>query len=482
MERRADAPGLFGKLAALGQRPFLLTLDRWLHSKWYILTLSALTAVSALLGLDLGIYTLFILLGVFISLLSSDLLPLMPVIMLCYVAASRENNPGRYPDSVFYPMNGGIYLVTLLAVFFVCLVLRLCCDRELGGKRFLKTKRTLMPSMLLLGGAYLLSGIGMDTYGTVMLKNLVFAGIQFFAVFAMYYLFTGGVRWDRVPRDYPAWIGLSLGFVVLSQLLENYLSGRIFEEGTINRELIATGWGMHNNVGGMMAMMLPFAFYLAKNRHGWLFNLSGTVLLLGVILSCSRGSMLMAGAAYLLCAVLLLKDPESRRQNLKVYLIALGGVLAVAIILLPKLLSVFRLFISQLGNISQRDNLLYYGICQFLSEPIFGGSFFPQGSYVPWDWANLDSFSSFFPPRWHNTLVQILASCGTVGITAYAIHRYQTLKLFLQRRSRENLFIAISLGVLLCASLLDCHFFNVGPVLFYSMALAVAEKLPQHEI
>ena len=189
--------------------------------------------------------------------------------------------------------------------------------------------------------------------------------------------------------------------------------------------------------------------------------------------------MLMAGLAYGLCAFLLLKNPESRKKNLKVYLLALGAVAVAVAVLAPKLISIFRLFLSQLGNVSQRDNLVYYGICQFLNEPVFGGSFFPQGSYVPWDWANLEAFSSFFPPRWHNTLVQVLASCGTVGITAYLIHRYRTVKLFWQRRSVEHTFLAVSLGVLLCAGLLDCHFFNVGPVLFYSMALAFAEKLPE---
>ncbi len=469
------------RLSALGQREALQRFNYWLYSPWYVLTLGVLTAVSALFGLDLGLYILFMGLGIYVSLLGSDLLPLMPMLILCYVSPSRENNPGRYPNSIFYPQNGGIFLYALLAVFIACLVFRLCTDRELGGKGFLKAERKLMPSMLFLGVSYLLSGVGMEGYFSLMGRNLVFALIQFFAVFVLYFLFTGGVRWERAPREYLAWTALAVGFGVLVQLLENYLSGRIFEDGTINRELIATGWGMHNNIGGIMAMMLPFAFYLARKKHGWIFNLLGSVLLLGVILSCSRGSMLAGGLAYGLCAVLLLKDKDSRRKNLWVYLVALGGVVLGVAILLPKLLSVFELFISQLGNVSQRDNLLYYGICQFISEPVFGGSFFPQGSYVPWDWANLEAFSSFFPPRWHNTLVQMLASCGTVGITAYLIHRVKTVKLFWTRRSAENGFIAISLGVLLCASLLDCHFFNVGPVLFYSMALAFAEKLPREK-
>lgn len=478
MNCEGNAAGLWQRLARLRQNT--ASFDRWIRSPWYVLTLAVLTAVSNLLGLDLGLYTLFMGLCIFISLLSSDLLPLMPILILCYVSPSRENNPGRYPGSIFYPLNGGIYLGLLLALFLACLVWRLTKDPDLGGRKFLQAERRLLPSMLFLGASYLLSGIGMDEYFSLMGQNLVFAVIQCFAVLGLYWLFTGAVRWEQAPRGYLAWTGLAVGFVVLMQLLENYLSGRIFEDGTINRELIATGWGMHNNVGCMMAMMMPFGFYLAgQSKRGWLFNVLGTLLFLGVLLSCSRGSILMAGIAYCLCAFLLLKGPESRKQNLRVYLIALGAVAVAVVVLLPKLLGVFRLFISQLGNVSQRDNLLYYGICQFLGEPVFGGSFFPQGSYVPWDWANLDAFSSFFPPRWHNTLVQMLASCGTVGITAYLIHRGQTVKLFWKRRSAEHTFLAISLGVLLCAGLLDCHFFNVGPVLFYSMSLAFAEKIPE---
>lgn len=477
MKREVNAVSLWQRLE--NNRKKTAAFDQWLRSPWYIVTMAVLTAISNLLGLDLVLYSLVMFLGYYVCLLGSDLLPLVPLCILCYVAPSRENNPGRYPGSIFYPLNGGIYLGLLFVLFVVCLVWRLVKDPELGGKRFLQAKRRLMPSMLFLGAAYLLSGMGMDEYFSIMGKNLVFALIQCFAVMALYWLFAGSIRWEKAPRDYLAWSGMVAGFVVLVQLLENYLSGRIFENGTLNRELIATGWGMHNNVGCMMAMTMPLAFYLAiKSKRSWIFNLLGTVLFLGTVLSCSRGAMLTAGLAYGACAFLLLKNPESRRQNLWIYLGALGAVVVAVVLLAPKLLRVFDLFISQLDNVSQRDNLLEFGIRQFLTEPVFGGSFFPQGTYVPWDWSNLEAFSSFFPPRWHNTLVQMFASCGTVGITAYLIHRWRTIQLFWRRRSVEHTFLALSLGVLLCAALLDCHFFNVGPVLFYSMALAFAEKLP----
>ena len=85
------------------------------------------------------------------------------------------------------------------------------------------------------------------------------------------------------------------------------------------------------------------------------------------------------------------------------------------------------------------------------------------------------SFSGIFPPRWHNTVIQLLASTGVVGLGCYTYHRIDTVRMFLKNRTTENTYLALSIAVLLLTSLLDCHFFNFGPVLFYSIALAFFE-------
>jgi hypothetical protein len=334
--------------------------------------------------------------------------------------------------------------------------------------------------MIILGITYLLSGIGIEEYRSYFCKNLLFAVVQFASIFVMYYLFTGAVKWERTPKDYLAWVGMCVGVVVLVQLLENYLSGRIFigTSLTIDREMISSGWGMHNNIGGMMAMMLPFPFYLARTRkHGWVYNLAGSVLLVGVIASCSRTSMVVAVLCYCICAAIVLRNKESRGKNLAVYLVAAFAVIVIGVAFRDELFDIFYKFIDEIFIMSSRDKLIVNGCKQFLDYPIFGGTFYPQGDYIPWDWSTLESFTSFFPPRWHNTLIQIAASCGVVGLAAYLLHRAQTLMLLLNKVTTEKLFIALFVLVMLLASLLDCHFFNVGPVLFYSMALAFAEKI-----
>ena len=58
---------------------------------------------------------------------------------------------------------------------------------------------------------------------------------------------------------------------------------------------------------------------------------------------------------------------------------------------------------------------------------------------------------------------------------AYAYHRFDTIRLYIKKRTLANTHIFHFIITLLIMSLLDCHFFNVGPVFFYSIALAVME-------
>lgn len=454
--------------------------NSFMRSGWYVFVIAALCAMSSLCGLELFVYTVYILIALFLCLFGMDLLPLMPIVICCYISPSVVNNPGRNPQSIFYPAHGGIYLIVLAAVFAVCLIWRLITDPDFGGKRFLTCRRSLTLGMVVLGVAYVLGGLGMDRYGEYAGNTILFGLIQFASVFVMYFLFTGAVKWEKAPRDYLAWIGLCVGFVVFAQLCENYLSGRIFMHGgnTIDRELMATGWGMHNNIGGLMAMMLPFPFYLAyKRRNSWWLLALASVLMLGVIASCSRTAMVVGAVEFAVCSAILLRRKDMRLPILIVYGVAAVAVGVFAIVSWDALLEIFALFIEEINAISKRDLLLINGLKQFRQYPIFGGSFYPQGEFVPWDWADLEVFSSFFPPRWHCTLVQIAASCGVVGLGAYVFHRAQTVCMMVRRRNTEKVFIGLYILALLGAGLLDNHFFNVGPVLMYSMALAFAEKI-----
>ncbi|MBP5242287.1 MAG: hypothetical protein J6Z36_01175 [Clostridia bacterium] len=51
----------------------------------------------------------------------------------------------------------------------------------------------------------------------------------------------------------------------------------------------------------------------------------------------------------------------------------------------------------------------------------------------------------------------------------------QTVILFVKKPTLAKTFIGLGVLALLLTSLLDCHFFNIGPGILYSVFLAFAE-------
>ena len=111
----------------------------------------------------------------------------------------------------------------------------------------------------------------------------------------------------------------------------------------------------------------------------------------------------------------------------------------------------------------------------YRSSPLFGVGFYVKFSYIP------NSGLGFMPYMCHNTVLQLLSSCGTIGIIAYAVHRIQTIKCFIKNVTIERTFIFITISGLLLTSLVDNHIFNIFPTLVYSSltAVIVNDTLPK---
>ncbi len=456
------------------EHPTINRINRFLASPPYIILVMLLTAAANCFSLELLVYTVFAAIAVFTCLAGNDVLPLMPLFICGYLVPSAANNPGRNEASVFSGA-GGIYLACLAGIMVSAMIFRTVKSKD----RFFTAKPKLHRGMLVLLGGYLLSGIGSAAYPAAIGRNLLFALLQGGAILIPYWLFSCGVDWKNVRKDYFAWVGFCTGGVLMIEILWVYLTGDVVIDGIIQRKRIFTGWGMYNNMGLMMAMMIPYAFCLAtKYRRGWIGTVAGSAYLICVVLTCSRNSILVAFLMYCACIFLMLYHARNRKHN-TIALISVSVALLLSVILFRDQL--LRLFSGLIGiglDPNTRDEIFVEGLKLFAQKPIFGNSFYSPG-YQPWAWSTVESFNSFFPPRWHNTIVQLLASCGVAGLGAYILHRVQTVRMFLGRRTKENTFIACSLLVLLGCGMFDCHFFNIGPVLFYSMALAFAENRPE---
>lgn len=458
-------------------QPLRQRFDRFLYSPAYFVVLGGLAILANVFGQELIAYTILLPLAACVCLFGRDLLPLMPVFACAYISPSAANNPGMNEKSIFSLSGGGIYLGVLLAVLVGSLIYRLVKDPDFGGKKFLSHKRKLLSGMCVLGITYAISGLCSGHWAEYGWRNLLFATIQFAAVAGLYWLFSGSVKWEQAPKAYMYWMGICVGYVLIAELAGVYLTKQVITDGTIYRDKIFTGWGNYNSMGALFAMMIPLPFYLAlKGRFRWFGLLSAFVFLVGLLLTCSRISMIMGALIFVISYVFYLV--HSRHAKYRVVIYAISVLVPVVVLLVFQ--KEIQLFFSRMSDIgldsfAERSEGYAEGIKQFLKYPIFGGTFFPVDFEELYVWAQLDNFTALFPPRWHNTVIQLLATGGVVCLFGYIVHRVQTVKLFLKKPSQDKNFAALSILALLLTSLLDCHFFNVGPVLLYSAMLAFVE-------
>ena len=310
-------------------RPLVQWMDRFLYSPAYLLLLGVLTVLSNVFSLEVYIYPLFILMAAYIFLFSKDLLPVFPMFIFGYISPSGVNNPGKNPDSVFSMSGGGLYWGILLAVLAVLLIYRLITDPVFGGKKFFCKERKLLPGMLILGITYAISGVCSGQWEDHGWQNLLFAFMQFAAITGLYYLLCGAVLWDSAPKAYLFWTGLCVGYVLLLELVGIYFTADVIVDGTIYRGRIVTGWGHYNNIGAMFAMMIPLPFFLTgKGKYAWFAYVSAFLFCLGLVFTCSRGSILFGCIVYVISYVFIVCRNRHARSLIWIHiLLNLGPIL-----------------------------------------------------------------------------------------------------------------------------------------------------------
>lgn len=460
---------------------FVRCVNKFFYSPLYLILLGILTFLSNAFSYELYVYTAFVLMGICICLLARDLLPIFPIFIFAYISPSFKNNPGESDDTVFSLSGGGKYLYIMILALVLCLILRIVFDKDFGGKKFLFKKRKLLSGMLILGTVYALSGLGSGQWEEFGWQNLLFAFIQFAAITLLYFLLSGGVKWESTPQNYLAWTGIFAGYTVAIELVNIFIVNGVIVDGEIIRHSIVTGWGHYNSMGALLVTLIPIPFFLVvKGRFINLAYFSSIVFFLSLLLTCSRASILVGVVIYAVCYVASFFFSQRARRQFPIHIFMICFVMGLFYRHKEAVSALFDNIILKGINSPERLEIYKEGINQFNSNRIFGGSFFPI-DYKPYKWARAKGFSSIAPPRWHNTVIQLLASGGIVSLVGYAVHRIQTFILFFKRFSKEKFFLMMSVMALLFVSLFDCHFFNVGPVFLYSVTLAFVEFLPKEE-
>ncbi len=391
------------------------------------------------------------------------ILPVLALIFTVSVKDYQPNAPG-YAERYLNPP----VLVTvgiILTVFFAALIRFVVIHRR-SANPF--PKKGMLLSLSIFCVAMLCNGFFSNNYTP---KNLLFAFITTVSLLLLYALFSLFVKFDHSSVDYLMYCLVLAGLVIVAELIFAYFNTVQFENGEIVKGSVVLGWGVWTNIGGMLAFLMPACFYFARShKHGWIGFLLGLLEYFCIVLSQSRGALLIGTGILGICLVYLSISGKNRKQNR----ILTGGIIlcgAIGLIFLSdKLISLVENFLNQGFDDNGRLSMWQIGWSNFLDYPIFGSGFYDSHIMEGWD-------MGFYPYLYHNTPIQLLGACGIVGALAYIYHRFCTVRMVLRRPDPQKTFLAICILGLLLFSLTDVLFFKTYPTLYYSVMLLFMDQI-----
>lgn len=458
----------------LKENKIINLIRRCLSSNWMILSLVLLTAISNIFGLEIFIYYLFTIIIIVTTLLCDDMLPIFPLSCFAYLTFAKNNNPlSKEQSSIFLSQYTITHLITIISIISICLITRLIFD--LITKKERRKKPKLLLGFILLGISYIIGGLLTEYYS---FKTILFGLLQIISLSFIYFYFHYTIDWKKVNKDYFAILFTFLGLLMFIEVFNMLVESNFFStQGAFNRGNLYTGWGIYNNIALVCMLTIPAPFYFAcTKKNGWIYSLIGTLFLVTTIFTQSRNGILMGSIIYSICVLFtIFKSKEKERiKNIITFTILLLLLITTIIIFKEELINMFFGVYTSGTNDSGRFEIYKTGFNHYIENPIFGNGFYKCDSFR---WGIPYTEKDFFPPRYHNTYIQILSSAGTIGILAYLFHRLQTIKLFFKTKNIQNQLIAITLLGFLLMGLLDCHFHNFGPGLIYSTLLLLSENL-----
>ncbi len=453
----------------LGDNIMIKYLKKGLECKYSAILIAALIFASNLFAWDIPMMYVLVALWSFATLFADDMLCMMPFACGIYFLFSRDNNP-LHPNqtSIFLSDFGKTQLwicAILLAVFGVA---RLIFDviRHKERRKF----PLLSLGFLALGVSYVLGGLFTDGYA---LDTAFFGLVQIVAICIAYFYFYYTVDLKKIDKRYFAYLMCVVGVLLCGEVLVMlYQSGFFTTDGAFNRFNLYTGWGIYNNVAGAMIMCLPAPFYYATvKKSGWPFLLLGNLFYVTILFIQSRGGMLFGSCIYILCILFTFLKSDRKKTLLIIQIAIWMSIFFVCLFFQKQIVNMFYSIIQHGIDDGGRFDIYKSGLNQFLDAPFFGNGWY---ACETWRWGD-NTLGKFLPPRYHNTIIQLLASGGIVMFLAYAFHRFQTVQMIFKKRTLEKYFIGLCLLGLLLTSLLDCHFFNFGPGLTYGTLLILLE-------
>lgn len=291
---------------------------------------------------------------------------------------------------------------------------------------------------LAVSAALLLGGVGVVAVSDYVraLPSVLFLGIGILAIYVLLFQY---VKIDE-KRDIGLFFSKMLmwfGVAVMVELVVVIIrSGQPPSEwGHMVRD---TGWGNENNIATILSLTAPMCFYIStRYRHGWAYVAMGVVQYAGIVLSFSRGGILMAVFTGPACAIYALVKAVDKKITSISYAVIIVALLVCFGLVFDKVMDVFKSLLGQGFGVSGRDLLYAEALDVFTKFPFLGAG-------VGYNGPNYDINTMQF--YWfHSTLFQVLANMGVVGFIAYAYYYIVRFGIaFKGWRNPFNIFVIIA--------------------------------------
>lgn len=312
-----------------------------------------------------------------------------------------------------------------------------------GGAFFISPEDYLSGTSL-----FYIAGLGIGMVGTYLLMKSQFVERNTYSLrerlFAVFFI-----------------AGLFGCFMIGSHYIENFQA--ILEAGTINIQ-----WS--NNLSTLMMFFLPIPFYyaLTKNRF---FIFVGFLFYLAIVLTGSRGGLVMGGIELALCC-LYVSVYDKPLRYVTFALSAAGLVfLAMNTDLLLRIFS-FEGDGAIISKDEPRFETMFRAIDDFLANPIFGKGLGYSG--------NVDLYNPVKgAANWYHMMpFQIIGSLGLVGVLAYGYQFFDRFRLIFKKPSRSSLALGLSYAGILLMSMVNPGEFCPIPYELLAVLLFIFLELP----
>ncbi len=447
-------------------------LNAFYESVLYPALISLIIILSYIFKAEvIGVCTSIFLLSVGL-IVCKDLKPLIPLLLgFILFIPKHEGFAVGSPAYIEYILGYLPYIIVLSCILVLSFILHFILW---GGFIQIFTK----PSKLLLYSLpfailICLNGLFSQNYS---INNLIFAIGNDFCLIGLFAIFINNLTYEQKTIDYFFKTCACLAVVVIAEFITICLSQPVIANGKIFKYAINLGWGNTNNYGNYGCFLIAPIFYLAykskKQYQVILYYILGLFTIAFVWLSLSRNAILTSSIITAFIFVFLCVKGENKKLCLKLVIgtISIAALFIVTCLILVYAFKIEIKFFEDVTNLGFNDNgrfaLWTDAFNAFLAYPILGQGFFGC-AYGSW--------TGFIPGMYHNTIFQLLGTCGILTLLAYGFYRYKTIKVILYKLNDEKIFLGIIVFVLAFSSLLDNFIFHIYPTFFYAIALALCD-------